>query len=806
LKKVIYLFVPLLFVGGLFFSTLCLAQNAVINGKVTDSDNQPIESATVFVIGSQKGVVTSPTGTYSLNVPTYKKQLLVAQILGFKPDTVEFLLVANETKTINFVLKSLSIQLTDVQITDNSLSQEDRQQAGTTFLSPKSLKNIPTPFLDFNQAIISAGLGVVGNNELSSAYAVRGGNFDENLVYVNNMQVYRPFLVRAGQQEGLSFINPDMVKSVEFSSGGWQAKYGDKLASVLSVDYRQAKRLGVSAQAGLLGGSLTVDAAPKNSKFTIISGVRYKDSRYLLGTLPVTGQYLPRFVDWQNHLTYDMSRKHKPAGTTSLSLIMSYAANNYSVIPVLQETTFGTIQQAFRLRVDFQGRELMFYDTYQGGLKLSHRINQKLLTQLLISGVTTREREFFDIEAGYRLCDVDINPASPDPNKCISTRGLGTNYHYGRNFLDAQMIAVETRNEYLVSEKWNIAFGVRYDKEMIKDQLNEYQFTDSADFVNLTSNYNTSTSLSSHRVNAYVQSTHYIDSVHSFTYGVRLNHWSLNGQMIISPRFQYAYKPRWKNDIVFNTATGLYAQPAFYREMRSFSGTVNTNLRAQQSWHVLVGMNYQFKLWDRPFKLTSEAYYKNMWDVVAYDVDNVRLRYYANNDATGFAYGTDVRIAGEFVKGMESWFNIGYLNTQENVGFDERDYVRRPTDQRITAAIFFQDYVFDNPTLQMSIRLLYGSGLPYGPPNNPAYRNALSGGNTYNRVDLALTKVIIYNSKAVVAHRSIETLSIALEVLNLFAAPNNISFTWVKDFENNSYAVPNALSQRFFNIRMIFKY
>jgi len=793
-------FVSLLFWG---IALQVLGQEIQIKGIIFDDETR-LDGVTVYELHSQRFAV-SENGKFTLILPKKENITLIFRLLGYKTDTV-YLSSASLNKPIEKLMRKEVVTLSEVEIRNNAI--DEREQAGTILLQPRTLQNIPSPFLDFNQALMSIGLGISGNNELSSTYSVRGGSFDENLVYVNGMAVYRPFLVRAGEQEGLSFVNPDMVKSVEFSSGGWQPKYGDKLSSVLNVEYKQPKRLGANANVGMLGGSITLENATPHHNLTAVTSIRHKSAKYLFefGGLPdIDGQYFPYFTDIQNYTQYDLSVKSKAPQTTTIGILTNYAVNSYEVIPQTRETTFGTLFESFHLTVGFDGKELMKYNTFQSSIRLQHRFSDKFKSDWIASGMRTREREFFNVESSYALCRLE-NPTLQDNDKCITTRGIASSYQIGRNILEAQIFALENRNILTINEKTTAQFGLRYDHETIQDYLKEYQITDSIDYVNLIYSYRSEANLQTHRSSGYIQLTYAPDSIHTFTFGGRFNYGSLNKELLASPRLQYSIKPLWKKDILFKTAIGLYGQPPFYREMRKFSGSVNTQLKAQQSLHAILGADYGFFLWKRPFRLITEGYYKYMWNVVAYDIDNVRLRYYGENNAVAYACGADVRISGEFVKGLESWFNVGYLNTKEDVNFDNRGFIRRPSDQRLTISIFFQDHILQNPSWRMNIRILYGSGLPFGPPNQPQYRQLFEAGTRYFRTDVGFNKVLWYRSKEKVNHKGIESCLIGAEVLNLLNVRNTVSFTWLRDYDGNQYGIPNTLTQRFFNIRVIVRY
>lgn len=794
----------LILLFSLFFATPIFAQNSFVQGKVIDAKQQAIELVTVSILNSTEGTATNAQGTFRLAVPSNKKITLVIKHVEYKEQRFELLLQANETQTLNVQLGQKIIELEGVDIVTNKEEDKIRDEAGTLYLKPKTIQSNVSAFGDFSQALVGQ-IGVVGNNELSSSYSVRGGNFDENLVYVNDIQVYRPFLVRSGQQEGLSFVNPELVESVSFSAGGWQPKLGDKLSSTLNIAYKAPALTRASLIAGLLGGSAHLEGSTKNGRFTHASGVRYKDSRYLLGGSEIQGEYLPRFLDFQTFLTVDLSGKGKELRTTTLSFLGSYAANRYEVEPENQVTNFGTFNQALQFRVGFDGDELLKYNTWQGGLKLTHHFSDKFMSKFIVSGMHTQEREYINLEKGYLLCDVDKNTASATFNQCVTTRGIGSNFDYARNALDATIFAAENRNEFKAGKHANIEFGFRYNQTNIDDLLDEYSFFDSADYVTVTSKVVSNNELTTNTVSGYVQNTQYLDSTKTLTYGVRATYYDLNEQVLLSPRVQFAYRPNWKRDIAFSFAAGVYQQPPFYRELRGFDGVLNRSLKAQGSLHLIAGFDYDFAMWERPFKLIGEVYHKRLWDVVPYDIDNVRLRYYATNSGKARVSGFDVRLSGEFIKDAESWFNLSLLSAQEDVEGDNRGYIRRPSDQRLTFGMFFQDHFPGNPTWKMNLKFVFGTGLPYGPPNSFQFRQALKGGNQYNRVDVGFSKLLLLRGKNP-GGKSLESLWIGLDILNLLGVDNTISFTWINDFSNNQYAVPNSLTQRFFNLRAVLRY
>ncbi len=784
-KKILFL---LWLLGWSFFSP---AQNSTVHGQIADSDRKPLSGATIR--SGTRGVTSDSLGRFWLSVEPGKR-LLILSHPGFQTDSILIELNAGQSLDLGVItLKEKMLTLVEIEDKDES----DRYQAGTIKVDAAPLKLVPVPFGDFSQRLMTIGMGIASNSELSSAYRVRGGNFDENLVYVNNIAVYRPFLVRAGQQEGLSFINPDMVGAVEFSSGGWQPKYGDKLASVLAVEYKTPKQTSASADIGLLGANAF--ASGVQGRVRTMLGVRYKTARYLLGTLETRGEYLPSFVDVQSFTAIDIGDL---PGRSTLEWLNTYARNRYNFRPTTRTTKFGTFGNVLQLTVAFQGTERMEYDVFQSALKWKKQWGKNLVSELIGSWMGTRELEWNNVESGYLLSDIKT-PNQPDFNRTLDSYGIGTEFDYARNRLKAQIASLESRQTYRHQQR-EIQFGLRLDVQSIADVLNESGFLDSADYV--LEQFMFGRYAENHIVSTHVSGYWQIsggDTVHRYTIGVRANYWDYSGQTIISPRGQYSYTPpHWKREISFNLAAGLYGQHAFFREMRNFDGQINPQTRAQQSLHLVASMDYPYTYRKRKFRLISELYYKWLWDVVPYDVDNVRLRYYAQNNATAYAWGGDIRVSGEFIKDTESWLGLSLLSTQEEVQGDQRGYIRRPSDQRLTFSMFFQDQMPGDPTFRFFIRMLYGSGLPFGPPNQPALRSIFTEGATYNRVDFGLAKLLFAQK----SNQKRLSIWIYAEMLNASGARNNISFTWVRDFEGNYFGVPNTLSQRFFNIRITGSY
>ena len=818
-----------LFLGILSFfqsiSAFCQS-TATLNGSVTHL-SQPLQGVYIRIKSLNKGTQTDGAGKFNIKVPAETDLKVEVSYVGKTTRIYNLRLKPNEIRQLNAELEDDIKENAEIQITGK---RDLREQVSVVTIDPKIAKYMPSPFGDFNK-VIATMPGVVSNNELSSTYSVRGGNYNENLVYVNDIEIYRPFLVSSGQQEGLSFVNPDMVKSVEFSSGGFQARYGDKLASVLNVQYKNPKKFGGSVSLGILAQTASIEGADSSGRISYVVGFRRKDARYLFGAsklvkgLDVKGEYLPLFVDAQSFVTIDLSsresRKSQP-GKTTLSILNAYARNRYSVRPASRETQFGTIQRVLRLYTAYDGEESLDYDTWQSGLRLSHHWNTTMKSDLAASFVSTRERERVDVEGGYRLCDVETNQSKADFNKCIATRGVGTEYRYARNRLEGLIFQINQRN-YLNpdSSRLETEFGWNASSEKLNDYLYEYKFVDSSDFVAESAPLIASNSLQTLRAGAYVQQNWRINEQISLNYGLRAAWWSGNNEWIFSPRMQFSWKPDWKKDWLFKASTGVYQQQPFYRELRNYQGELNMNLRSQKSAQLVLGASRKFMLWNREFQLNQELYGKYLWDVVPYDVDNVRIRYYGNNDAVAYAWGYDLRLGGEFIRGSESWFSLGVLSTRENVIGDssnvydengenivarkEIGFIRRPTDQRVTLGVFFQDHLPKNPSVRMYLNMIIGTGLPFGPPDSPDNRATLKA-PPYRRVDIGFSKVLSLSDRSTRMGRYFESMWIGLEILNLIGAENTISYNWIKDVYNVQYAIPNTLSTRFLNLRLQVKF
>jgi hypothetical protein len=781
--------------------SVSMAQKAkgIVKGKIYNTEGEVVPYVSIQEIRTNIIVQASSVGEFQIKLPSDTALILEFKALGYAVQRFPIKLKPKEVLELSPFLVSETKEFAVAEIKED----RNRDIISTITLNPKDAKVLPSPFGDFT-AIFKTLPGVVSNNELSSAYSVRGGSFDENLVYVNDIEIYRPQLVGAGQQEGLSFVNTDLVKKVEFSSGGFQPRYGDKLSSVLNIEYKTPTKWAGNATASLLYQAFSVEGVSKNGKLSFVAGVRQKTAQYLFLGLDVKGQYFPRFFDAQTYITYDLTSEaqKKRDSKTTIGLLASYARNRYLLRPESQETEFGTLNSKLRFEVGYIGEETMYYDTWQNGLKLSHTFNNKLRSDFTFSQVYTREREYIDVEGGYRLCDVQSDPSKNNFNECIALRAIGTFYNYGRNSLKAQIYSMLNRNYWDIDANNRVEFGVTVSTESLTDRLYEYNFTDSADYVTEGPLLESSNRLSSERFQGYVQHVYAPTQRHTITYGARFNYWSLNKQFLVSPRIQFAYRADSLRRTTYRLAAGVYQQQAFYREMRDRQGNLNRNIRAQRSIHLISGADIAIKIWDRSFKLTCECYYKQIENVIAYDVENVRIRYFANNLAKAWAWGTEFRFSGEFIKGAESWFSLGVLSTKEDLLDDTRGYYRRPTDQRLTFSTFFQDNLPGNPSVRAYLNMIVGTGLPFSPPNNRNARSAFTA-PPYRRLDIGVNKVIKLNDQETWFDRTFDQIWLGVEVLNVLGVSNTISYQWIADLNSNQYAIPNTLSARFLNVKLV---
>ncbi|TGD56752.1 TonB-dependent receptor [Flavobacterium humi] len=807
------------------FSFFSFAQTARVKGIVLDENNQPVENANVSFQDNK--TTTNANGFYLLNIPAKVKSNLKFSHVSLKAAVVTLELKPNEDYEFNIVLKSNVEQIGEVVITNN----RNKRVEGVTTISPKTVRLIPGANAGVEN-ILKTLPGVNFNNELSTQYAVRGGNYDENLVYVNEIEVYRPFLIRSGQQEGLSFTNTDLVQNIDFSAGGFQAKYGDKLSSVLDITYRRPVKFGASLEASFLGGSLAVETASNNQKWTTITGVRYRDNSLLVNSQQTETNFRPRFADVQSYITFTPNTKWQ------FSFLGNISQNKYDYRPLSRQTNFGTISEPIALLVLYEGQEKDRYTTFFGAFKSIFTVNDNFNLKFIGSAYHTTEQEYFDILAQYRLGEVDSNLGSETFGNVNFSQAIGSQLSHARNDLDALIVNAEVKGSHKKDDN-QIEWGIKYTREDIRDRMREWEVIDSAGFslnppiINIPineqpynpyvgplvpySNLRAVNYATIDRISGYAQWNKRLRWGNNDIFtniGVRAHQWQVSGdnidgksQTTFSPRAQFAIKPDWEKDMLFRISGGLYHQPPFYRELRDAQGKVRPNVKAQQSVHIVLGNDYSFKMWERPFKLVSEIYYKSLTDVNPYTLDNVRIRYEADNNAKAYAQGLDVRLNGEFVPGTESWLSFGYLKTEENI--ENKGYIARPTDQRLKFGILFQDYIPNIPACKMYLNLVYNTGLPGGSPSYADPYDYQMRLRDYRRADAGFSYVFTDRARAKEEGswlKKFKELSLGLEIFNLFNNQNAITNTWVRDvYTKSQYGVPNYLTTRVFSLKLNMK-
>lgn len=808
-----------------FLSLFAQAQTATVKGIVFDPDNNPLSS--VNVTYSDQGTLSDFNGFYFLEIPANQDVVLSFTHVGHQNVQITVNLEPNEDYEFNPQM-SLSVeQIGTVVVT----GRENKQVQGVTSISPATVRRIPGANAGVENLLKSLP-GVGGNDELSTQYTVRGGNFDENLIYVNEIEVYRPFLIRSGQQEGLSFVNTELTSSVDFSAGGFQAKFGDKLSSVLDITYKKPTEFEASADLSLLGASVSAGSISKNGRLSGIVGLRYRDNSLFVDAKQTETNFRPRFADAQAYLTYKVSNKFE------LGFLGNAAINRYSFEPVTRQTNFGTLADPIALLIFYEGQEEDRYDTYFGALKGTYQVSDNYTAKFIASVYQTQEQEYFDILANYRLGQVNNNIGDENLGEVEFSEGIGSQLTHARNDLDALIVNIEHKGNLSVGDN-KFEYGIKYTREDIIDRVEEYEIIDSAGFsirpplVEFSNQqpyapnatpivpFNTiraQNDVQTNRFSGYAQwsrRTKWGNNDVWLNAGVRAHNWTVGGdninsvtQTVVSPRVQFAIKPDWEMDMLFRVSGGFYHQPPFYRELRDSTGTVRPGVKAQQSIHIVLGNDYSFNLWGRPFTLNSELYYKDLTDVNPYTLENVRIRYRARNNAVAYAVGLDLRLAGEFVPGTESWVSIGVMKTEENI--DDRGFIFRPTDQRFKAAVLFQDYVPVIPQLKAYLNLVYNTGLPAGSPSYADPYDFQTRLRDYKRADVGVSYVLVDQDKFKKSDgwlSAFKELSFGAEIFNIFDVRNSITSTFVRDVNSKvQFSIPNFLTPRVFNVRLRMKF
>lgn len=789
---------------------LSIAQ-AVLTGKILDDEGKPVSGATVLISKTEEGVLSDSLGNYTIPISSAGKVSLKITYVLAEPSYLNNIKAsAGDTIIRNVVLTKLENVLSEVEIKDN----RGREQAGDVIIDLAAVDINPSP-VGGVEGVIKTMVG--SKNELTSQYTVRGGNYDENLVYVNDFEIYRPFLVRSGQQEGLSFVNSDLAQSVSFSVGGFQSKYGDKMSSVLDVTYKHPDKFGGSVLLSFLGAQAHLEGATKNKKLTYLVGVRQKSNQYILQSQPTKGQYNPSFTDLQGLITYKFSNKW------SIEVIANYARNRFNFVPEESESAFGYVNQAMKLTTVFSGSEMDQFDSRFAGVSLSFKPSEKTKLKLLASGFQTNEYETYDLQGEYGFYELESDLGKSNFGQEKYSLGTGQIHNFARNYLTANVGTIALRGSHDANKHF-IQFGMDATYVNVDDKLLEWERRDSAGFtvpydtseLKMNYSYRARNTLDYSRLSAFVQDNILLSNIMTLNIGVRANYTFLNKELIISPRVQYSVKPKWEKDIVFRISTGLYSQPPFYREMRDMEGNLNTQLKAQKSYHFAAGLDYNFAmLGGRPFKVTAEAYYKQLWDLVPYEYDNVRIRYYANNNGKGYAYGGEVRLFGQLVKDAESWVSVGYLKTENKILNEATGeygpYFPRPTDQRVNFGMFFSDYLPRNKNFKMYLNMIYSTGLPFSPPGkglDPGYQFRVPD---YKRVDIGFSALLIDGNKKNRPSYSFfsvfKSVWLSAEVFNLLGIQNTISYQWIQDYSSEkTFAVPNRLTSRLINLKLAAKF
>ncbi len=790
-----------------------------ITGKITDEKNQTISGVNIIINNKNQGIISDNSGNYNIEIPTSKSILITYQYLGYETEKIRTpILKKNQIYFLDIKLKEKSNLLSDVIVTDQRTRKKSLSRIKT-----KHVNILPSGNSSV-ESILKTLPGVSSTNELSSQYSVRGGSFDENLVYINGIEVYRPFLIRNGKQEGLSLINPDMVGSILFSAGGFEAKYGDKMSSVLDITYKKTRKSETSFNLGLLGASISTGGA--NKKISYLIGARYKSNQYILKSLDTKAEYKPKFYDIQTLLNYKINKKWE------INLLGNISRNEYNMVPENRDTDFGTVNEALKLRIYFEGQELDKYSTYFGAINTKYNY-KNLRLDFTSSTYHTLEEENFDILGEYWLYQLENNLGSDDFGNIAFDRGVGKYINHARNKLEGRVINISHVGKYK-QESLITEWGINSQQENITDKISEWVLIDSAfynfphpnDSIGLPSNPNqqiimsdllkTKINLKSYRSSGYIQIS---KDINNFTInaGTRGNYWSQNEEVLFSPRLSLAYAPIWEKDIVFRAATGIYYQPPFYKELRTRDGILKNNVKAQQSIHYVLGSDYLFYSWGRPFKWVTEIYYKDLNNLIPYKVDNVQIKYLPNKISNGYATGIDIKINGEFVSGIESWASLSIMKTEEDIVGDTKldnngniskiGFIPRPTDQRVNFSMFFQDYLPKNPNYKMHLNLVYGSGLPFGPPNSEKYEDILRIPD-YRRADIGFSAILKSENKNITNKwlNKFNSIWVSLEVFNILDINNTVSYLWVADISGREYAVPNFLTKRQLNTKIIFSF
>lgn len=823
----------------IFFSSSIFAQKkpAFINGKVIDENENPLPKVSVTILGKQTGTLTTDSGTFKIKVPSDKALALTFSFSGYRDEQRNFYLSENETENFTIKLERSSKVLETVVVQDET----ERKETGLTKINPKNALILPST-VGGVEGLIKTLVG--SNNELTSQYSVRGGNYDENLIYINDFEIFRPYLVSSGQQEGLSFINPELARNINFYNGGFQAKYGDKISSVLDIQYKKPKAFGGSVYISLLEQGFHLEGSSKNEKFTYLFGVRNKTNKNLLASQETKGNYVPSSSDLQAFVTYKVNEK------IQLELLGILSGTKFLLVPESAQKSTAVFSPLFTanigLDIFFEGQEKDNYNTNLIGLSAVHQPNKKLRLKWMLSRFEDNENENYDIAGAYLFGERDFDKSKASFGQIVNPLGAGVFQNFARDKLNIEVWNISHKGS-LDKGRHFIQWGAGVDHTIINDRLNEWEFQDSAGYsipfnlnvISLSNVVKSSAALTVNKYSGYVQDNIRLgDSLRDLTLqlGIRYNYNSLNKESIISPRAQLSYKPNWQRDVVFKAAAGIYDQPPFYRELRNYNGSINPDLKSQKSYQLVAGVDYNFKRGASPYRLTTEAYYKSLTDVVPYDIENVRIRYFGTNSAKAYATGVEMRLFGELVKDAESWLSVGIMRTMENLDNDfyyqyknaageiitsqstdqvktdsiktDVGYLRRPSDRLLTVGLFLQDYLSTDKNFRVHLNMLYGSNMSYNIPNSVKYRNALII-EPYFRVDIGFSALLLSERSLRRSHspfRAFDNIWASLEVFNLIDRANTISYQLIKDFANNTFSIPNRLTPRLLNFKVLARF
>ena len=769
------------------------AQTFTLSGRVIDENNDPVEFASVSCPKQGKMTMTSLKGDYSLQLQSADSVEIRFSMVGYKTK-VRTLRRPRGKQTMQVVLHSSDNALSEVTITGKRIETGQTQE-----LSKEHLKSMPSTTGNAVEEMIQSQAGVSTHSELSSQYNVRGGSFDENSVYINNVEIFRPFLVRSGQQEGISVINPDMVEKIGFSTGGYEARYGDKMSSALNIEYRRPKRFEASATASMLGASAFVGMS--NKKFSWSNGLRYKTTKYLLGSMDTKGEYQPTFIDYQTYLTYSPNKRW------DIKFLGNISDNHYNFTPEDRETNFGTMENVKAFKVYFDGHEKDVFRTFFGSLGITRKFNENTSLSLIASAFNTREQEKYDIQGQYWLTQTETS----------ENLGVGTYFQHTRNYLKAHVESAKLLFK-TKQKKHNIEAAFTYKWEHIEENSVEYEMRDSSKYsiphtgkdLYMIYSMRAKNTLTANRVEAYAQDTYRFTgsegkTLYTLNYGLRLAYWSFTKETILSPRLSLGIIPAFNENITMRFATGLYYQAPFFKEIRDTTTTngityasLNRKAKSQRSIHFIAGFDYRFKMNDRPFKFTAEAYYKALGNLVPYSVNNVKVVYYGDNMCSGHAAGLDLKLFGEFVPGTDSWVSLSLMNTSMKLNGKS---IPLPTDQRYAVNLFFTDYFPGTTRWKMSLKLALADGLPFSAPHRELESNVFRA-PAYKRADVGLNYRIIDNSDRHKKRNPIRNLWVGAECLNLFGINNVNSYYWITDVTGQQYAVPNYLTGRQINVKL----